>query len=65
MLPARKQGRRSARCYPNAHRFYDADGGSVAVGGHDVRSLQLDSLRAAIATVPQVRTGAMQLWRCI
>ncbi|EFJ45521.1 hypothetical protein VOLCADRAFT_40714, partial [Volvox carteri f. nagariensis] len=34
-------------------RFYDAQSGVVRVGGHDVRHVTLDSLRAAIATVPQ------------
>lgn len=31
-----------------------AEGGSVLVGGHDVRGLQLDSLRRALGEVPQV-----------
>jgi len=35
-------------------RFYDASGGSVRVGGSDVRDLTLASLRGAIAQVPQV-----------
>ncbi|MFD4244082.1 ABC transporter ATP-binding protein [Streptomyces sp. NPDC058525] len=34
-------------------RFYDADGGSVRVGGHDVRELTYGSLRAAIGLVPE------------
>ncbi|MEV3872767.1 ABC transporter ATP-binding protein [Streptomyces sp. NPDC049906] len=34
-------------------RFYDADRGAVLVGGHDVRTLTLDSLRAAIGLVPE------------
>ncbi|PNW70625.1 hypothetical protein CHLRE_17g727650v5 [Chlamydomonas reinhardtii] len=34
-------------------RFYDAQSGAVQVAGRDVRDIQLDSLRAAIATVPQ------------
>ncbi|MEU9144263.1 ABC transporter ATP-binding protein [Streptomyces sp. NPDC048349] len=34
-------------------RFYDADGGSVRVGGHDVRELTYASLRAAIGLVPE------------
>ncbi|KAG2428694.1 hypothetical protein HXX76_011399 [Chlamydomonas incerta] len=34
-------------------RFYDAQSGAVRVGGRDVRDIRLDSLRAAIATVPQ------------
>jgi ATP-binding cassette, subfamily B, bacterial len=32
-------------------RFYDVDGGQVRVGGHDVRDLTADSLRAAIGLV--------------
>jgi ABC-type transport system involved in Fe-S cluster assembly fused permease/ATPase subunit len=34
-------------------RFYDCTGGSIRVGGHDVRSLELKSLRSAIGIVPQ------------
>ncbi|MEU6312773.1 ABC transporter ATP-binding protein [Streptomyces sp. NPDC047014] len=34
-------------------RFYDADSGTVRVGGHDVRELTYDSLRAAIGLVPE------------
>ncbi|MBB5117632.1 ABC transporter [Streptomyces eurocidicus] len=34
-------------------RFYDATGGAVRVGGHDVRDLTLPSLRAAIGLVPE------------
>ncbi|MGX6741400.1 ABC transporter ATP-binding protein [Streptomyces xantholiticus] len=34
-------------------RFYDATRGAVLVGGHDVRELTLDSLRAAIGLVPE------------
>ncbi|MFE2627042.1 ABC transporter ATP-binding protein [Streptomyces sp. NPDC059374] len=34
-------------------RFYDVTGGAVLVGGHDVRELSLDSLRAAIGLVPE------------
>ncbi len=34
-------------------RFFDVNGGSVRVGGHDLRDIQLDSLRAAIGKVPQ------------
>ncbi|MEU6866940.1 ABC transporter ATP-binding protein [Streptomyces sp. NPDC046876] len=34
-------------------RFYDADRGTVRVGGHDVRELTYDSLRAAIGLVPE------------
>ncbi|MFG3088315.1 ABC transporter ATP-binding protein [Streptomyces antibioticus] len=34
-------------------RFYDVGRGAVLVGGHDVRDLTLDSLRAAIGLVPE------------
>ncbi|MET9958977.1 ABC transporter ATP-binding protein [Streptomyces sp. NPDC006326] len=34
-------------------RFYDADHGAVRIGGHDVRELTYDSLRAAIGLVPE------------
>ncbi|SDK97132.1 ABC transporter ATP-binding protein [Streptomyces indicus] len=34
-------------------RYYDATHGAVLVGGHDVRELTLDSLRAAIGLVPE------------
>jgi ATP-binding cassette subfamily B protein len=34
-------------------RFYDVTRGAVLVGGHDVRELTLDSLRAAIGLVPE------------
>ncbi|MEV5698838.1 ABC transporter ATP-binding protein [Streptomyces anthocyanicus] len=34
-------------------RFYDVTRGAVLVGGHDVRQLTLDSLRAAVGLVPE------------
>ncbi|MEU8538469.1 ABC transporter ATP-binding protein [Streptomyces sp. NPDC048717] len=34
-------------------RFYDVTRGAVRVGGHDVRDLTLDSLRAAVGMVPE------------
>ena len=34
-------------------RFYEPSGGSIKVGGHDVRDVTLDSLRRAIGVVPQ------------
>ncbi|GAA2247261.1 MULTISPECIES: ABC transporter ATP-binding protein [Streptomyces] len=34
-------------------RFYDVSRGAVLVGGHDVRELSLESLRAAIGLVPE------------
>jgi ATP-binding cassette, subfamily B, bacterial len=35
------------------HRFYDVNGGSVRIDGHDVRDLTIDSLRASIGLVMQ------------
>ncbi|UTF59939.1 ABC transporter ATP-binding protein/permease [Gilvimarinus sp. DA14] len=35
------------------YRFYDVDGGSIAIDGQDIREVTLDSLRRAIAVVPQ------------
>jgi len=34
-------------------RFYDCSGGAIRVGGHDIRELDLLSLRRAIGIVPQ------------
>ena len=34
-------------------RFYDVTSGAVRIGGHDVRDLTFDSLRAAIGLVPE------------
>ncbi|MDT3400481.1 ABC transporter ATP-binding protein, partial [Streptomyces sp. B1866] len=34
-------------------RFYDVTAGAVRIGGHDVRDLTFDSLRAAIGLVPE------------
>lgn len=34
-------------------RFYEADHGTVRIGGHDVRELTYDSLRSAIGLVPE------------
>ncbi|MEU8893319.1 ABC transporter transmembrane domain-containing protein [Streptomyces sp. NPDC048442] len=34
-------------------RFHDVDHGAVRIGGSDVRDLTYDSLRAAVATVPE------------
>jgi ATP-binding cassette subfamily B protein len=35
------------------YRFYDINSGSIQIDGHDIRSVTLDSLRRAIAIVPQ------------
>jgi ABC-type transport system involved in Fe-S cluster assembly fused permease/ATPase subunit len=37
-------------------RYYDVNGGSVAIHGQDVRSVRLASLRAALCAVPQDTT---------
>ena len=37
-------------------RFYEADGGSIAIDGHNIRDLTLESLRANIALVTQEAT---------
>src|SRR6185437_9092748 len=34
-------------------RFYDLDGGSIAIDGQDIHGVTLDSLRAAIGVVSQ------------
>jgi ATP-binding cassette subfamily B protein len=34
-------------------RFYDVNGGSIAIDGQDIRHVKQDSLRAAIGVVPQ------------
>ena len=35
------------------YRFYDIDSGSIQIDGQDIRTVSLDSLRRAIAIVPQ------------
>lgn len=35
------------------YRFYDINGGKILIDGQDIRSITLDSLRRAIAIVPQ------------
>jgi ATP-binding cassette, subfamily B, heavy metal transporter len=35
------------------YRFYDVDAGSIQIDGQDIRNVTLDSLRRAIAIVPQ------------
>ena len=34
-------------------RFYDVDGGCISIDGQDIRDVTLESLRAAVRTVPQ------------
>ncbi|KAH8874009.1 ATP-binding cassette sub-family B member 7 isoform 1 [Schistosoma japonicum] len=36
-----------------AYRFFDVTSGSVLIGGQDIRSVNLDSLRRSIAVIPQ------------
>ena len=35
-------------------RFYDVESGTIRFGGRDLRDVKVDSLRRAIAQVPQV-----------
>ncbi len=35
------------------YRFYNQDGGKITLGGHDLRNLSTESVRKAIAVVPQ------------
>ena len=35
------------------YRFFDVSSGAITIDGHDIRDLTLESLRAAIGTVPQ------------
>jgi ATP-binding cassette subfamily B (MDR/TAP) protein 7 len=35
------------------YRFYDVQGGSITLDGHDIRDIKLDSLRKNIGVVPQ------------
>ncbi|CAI2732208.1 unnamed protein product [Schistosoma spindalis] len=43
------------------YRFFDVYSGSVLVGGQDVRSVNLESLRHAIAVIPQVGERGLKL----
>ena len=40
-------------------RFYDVQSGSIQIGGRDMRDIKLNSLRHAIAQVPQVRIACV------
>lgn len=42
-------------------RAYDPSAGAVLVGGHDIRQLQLDSLRGVLGSVPQVWSATASL----
>ncbi|KAK3998119.1 P-loop containing nucleoside triphosphate hydrolase protein [Cladorrhinum sp. PSN332] len=48
-----ESGSGKSTCLKLLFRFYDVDEGSITVDGHDVRDLQLDSLRRSIGVVPQ------------
>ncbi|KAK3389312.1 ABC transporter [Podospora didyma] len=48
-----ESGSGKSTCLKLLFRFYDVSGGSIKVDGHDIRDLQLDSLRRAIGVVPQ------------
>ncbi|KAK4168390.1 hypothetical protein QBC43DRAFT_310178 [Cladorrhinum sp. PSN259] len=48
-----ESGGGKSTCLKLLFRFYDVDDGSVTVDGHDIRDLQLDSLRRSIGVVPQ------------
>ena len=48
-----ESGSGKSTCLKLLYRFYDVDGGAVTVDGHDIRDLQLDSLRRSIGVVPQ------------
>lgn len=46
-------------------RLYDVDRGAVLLGGRDVRELRQESLRAAVAVVPQVcQAGGVGVGGC-
>lgn len=48
-----ESGSGKSTCLKLLFRFYDVDSGSITIDGHDVRDLQVDSLRRAIGVVPQ------------
>jgi ABC-type transport system involved in Fe-S cluster assembly fused permease/ATPase subunit len=48
-----ESGSGKSTCLKLLFRFYDVDGGAVYVDGHDIRGLQLDSLRRSMGVVPQ------------
>ncbi|KAK3343557.1 ABC transporter [Lasiosphaeria hispida] len=48
-----ESGSGKSTCLKLLFRFYDVESGAILVDGHDVRDLQLDSLRRTIGVVPQ------------
>ena len=48
-----ESGSGKSTCLKLLFRFYDVDSGAITVDGHDLRDLQLDSLRRSIGVVPQ------------
>ncbi|KAK4209309.1 putative abc heavy metal transporter [Rhypophila decipiens] len=48
-----ESGSGKSTCLKLLFRFYDVDEGAITVDGHDLRDLQVDSLRRSIGVVPQ------------
>ncbi|KAK4228720.1 P-loop containing nucleoside triphosphate hydrolase protein [Podospora fimiseda] len=48
-----ESGSGKSTCLKLLFRFYDVNEGSITVDGHDIRDLQLESLRRSIGVVPQ------------
>src|SRR3569833_2008335 len=48
-----ESGSGKSTCLRLLFRFYDVDSGSITIDTHDLRDLQLDSLRRSIGVVPQ------------
>lgn len=48
-----ESGSGKSTCLRLLFRFYDVSSGSIAIDGHDIRDLKLDSLRRNIGVVPQ------------
>ena len=47
------------------YRFYDPQAGRILINGQDIRHMDLDSMRRAVAVVPQVRVVLVPLFVCI
>ena len=47
------------------YRFYDPQAGRILMNGQDIRLLDLDSMRQAVAVVPQVRVALVPFFLCI
>lgn len=48
-----ESGSGKSTCLKLLFRFYDVDGGSISVDGHDIRDVKLDDFRRNIGVVPQ------------